>query len=132
MGSFSSWARVVALAAACGCGGFPVAPDVAGSAPDHATAITMLTSSEVAPAWSIGYGDEFWRGSARFDGAIERVSHAIRRDTGNALPAAETATFTATFDGLGVRFSPHSSAAVDSSAELRLRTTRVAIGDHAL
>ncbi len=91
----------------------------------------MLTSPQLAPAWSIAYGDEFWRARAGVGDAIDRVSHAIRREAGQ-FPVAEGRSYAATFDGVGVRFSPHQPTGPDPATELRLSTTQVAIGDRVL
>ncbi len=95
-------------------------------------AFTVSTNIEDAPRWAVRYGDEFWRrtraqratdGTLDLGDAIDRVRYAIRAD--GDLPRVHTDSYTATFDGRGLRVSA-------DSAELRLRTTRVAIGDRVL
>jgi hypothetical protein len=90
--------------------------------------MAMHQKIEEAPAWTIAYGKEFWRRptarpAARPDRSsapavstspdlnlgdvIERVSHAISQDETAPLPQVQARTYTAAFDGQGVRFSPH-------------------------
>ncbi len=90
----------------------------------------MAITPQLAPAWSITYGDEFWHRSASISDAIDRVSHAIRRAP-DGLPAVDGHAYTARFDGSGMRFSPHPGGR-DRSTELRLQTTRITIGNREL
>src|SRR5687767_5545464 len=93
--------------------------------------IDLVRAIDEAPVWSVRYGHEFWRreigrrGEIDVGDAIERVTHAIDRPRLDALPQARTHTFTATFDGRGLRFAPRSAT---GEHELQLRTTRVALG----
>ena len=81
------------------------------------------------PGWSIPYGKEFWRQAIKpaepnpkgpqgsssatipanidLGDIIDRVSHAITRDDCSGAARVQAKTYTAAFDGAGVRFSPH-------------------------
>jgi hypothetical protein len=74
-----------------------------------------------APAWSVPYGDEFWRrpftgpplepGSPKPDmvdlnDIIERVRHAIDSGSDSAAPQVQARTYTASFHTDGLYFSP--------------------------
>lgn len=94
---------------------------------------------EDSPAWAIQYGKEFWRRPAKLTGAkptlangssamissdidlgdiIDRVSHAIMNDDTSLYPQVKAKTYTATFDGAGVRFSPYRPAHADDFASI--------------
>jgi cysteine-rich repeat protein len=103
------------------------------SSPEPVSRAGTMTMADrlLAPVWAVGYGNEFWRAQQGISGgargaigeAVERVTHAIVREHADEVPVANTRTYRAAFDGVGVRFSP---ATAD---EVRLRTARVAIGD---
>ena len=96
-----------------------------------ATAIQFCATAETAPAWSVGYGDEFWRRDPVADTApvtgppdaasrlkppfslgdvVERVSHAFEVRDGTALPTVTASTYVAQVDERGLTFSPHRPA----------------------
>ena len=102
--------------------------------------VALHQKIEDAPAWAIGYGKEFWRRPAanaqprndrssrsavvvspdlNLGDVIERVSHAITQDESAPHPQARTKTYTAAFDGHGLRFSPHRLVDSDSAAGAR-------------
>ena len=91
--------------------------------------------------WTIPFGGEFWRHGRKpaepalevqerssgtmptdinLGDIIDRVSHAITTDESSVIPRVRAKTYTANFDGSGVRFSPHRPW----SSELPLITPR--------
>src|SRR5262245_40870464 len=105
--------------------------------------LSILSSADAAPTWAIRYGGEFWRRPAQdlaatsglaspamdFGDVIDRVSHAIERPDAGWLPRANAITYAASFDGRGLRFSPHrpsagseamTGAIADPTTELRI------------
>jgi hypothetical protein len=79
-----------------------------------------------APAWAVPYGKEFWRQPAarvaldlkrsgttnlpatlNVGDVIERVRHALAQNGTAAEPQVSAQTYTASFDGQGLVFSPH-------------------------
>src|SRR4051794_4181096 len=81
---------------------------------DDSAHIGLVRTREEAPAWTIRYGDEFWRRPATNAGhltntpdshdidlgdVIDRVSHAIERPNDGTFHRASATTFTASFDG---------------------------------
>src|SRR5262245_17403885 len=92
--------------------------------------VDVITNPELAPAWTVRFGEEFWRRSAPAPGAgidvgdvIDRVTHAIARDDGG-MARVRTRRYAAAFDGVGLRFAPRGDA-----GELRVHTTAIVLGD---
>jgi hypothetical protein len=124
----------------------------------RASGLAIHRAMEEAPSWAVAYGHEFWRRPApgpaqdvnpnapvtanfNLGDIISRVSHAITREDDASLPRIKAKMFTATFDGDGLRFSPHRATtredgtpvlAPDPSVEARFRTLRIQCGEHAL
>jgi hypothetical protein len=94
------------------------------------TNIIVCKHVHEAPAWTVGYGKEFWRwpnperlrfppsrkateaalvlpASVNLGDVIERVSHALESNSTSGTPRVQTWTYTARFDGAGLRLSPH-------------------------
>ena len=86
--------------------------------------ITMYDRIEDAPAWTIRYGQEFWRSphtnnapntngvqidnsNFNLNDVVERVSHAIRRDDELHNPTLKALQYTAIFDDAGFSMVPH-------------------------
>jgi uncharacterized protein (TIGR03382 family) len=89
------------------------------------TAVTVARSIAEAPGWTVRYGEEFWRraqtaASPDIGDVIERVTYAIRERTSDGS-TMRGRTYTATFDGAGVRL-----------ADTRVQTRAIAVGDRAL
>jgi len=107
----------------------PVEPVAGAAASDQAKVAgpwKIVNKTVDAPAWTIKYGQEFWR-DARPDtrrtqddrsqgaapsnlnlaDAIDRVSHAVRMEASMPHPQIQARDYQVSLDGHGLRFSPH-------------------------
>ncbi len=81
--------------------------------------LQFCATTDEAPAWSVSYGEEFWRREPVADAAsplqppfslgevVERVTHAFETGPGTAAPAMTASTYAARIDERGFNFSPH-------------------------
>lgn len=107
----------------------------AAAAMEPAAKLTAYADPDLAPAWTVPFGAEFWRretpeesGTAKAHDAasllrpsfnlgdvMERVRHAATMDSATGQAEVRAESYAAKFDGEGLRFSPHSPA--ESTAE---------------
>jgi len=129
----------------------PAAPRPQPAAPASGV-VQMVAQAELAPAWTVKFGEEFWQRStpdasnpARADNihsaatppfslidVIERVDHALVVGNSSQSPEVAAANYDAQFDGQGLRFSPSqpattqgASPASDPGTELLFQTASV-------
>lgn len=95
---------------------------VKNSSPLAKTQSMAAPVDEANPSWMIPFGREFWKvktgpasGTGKgkeprhidLQGAMERVSHALKAGLQEGLPGVEAQTYSAAFDMQGLRFSPY-------------------------
>ena len=97
-----------------------------GPRPNSLGNLEIHEHSDTAPAWAVGYGQEFWRlagasslskvkaapvtqvpPSVDLGEVMERVSHALETNSTDPFPHVRAKGYVARFDGQGLRFSPN-------------------------